>query len=874
MRSALTLLGVLLRDATRHPLQGAVSVLGIALGLSVLIAVFAAGRASRDSFARTFEAVAGRTTHQLLAAGGLEPEALSRALAQDGVIAAQPVIEGVLPVIGWTGRRAEDAPRQDTDLQARFASEPPLRLLGVDPFSVRPFITLEEVEPSSPGAGDPLADRAVFTDFLTVPGAILAPHAWAAERGLARGDTIVVASSGLRRVLPIAGILPETAFPEATSALALADLATADELLGRGGRLDRIDLIVAEGADLSALPAAGETLERPAQRGERAGRLTDAFRMNLLALSTLALLVGSYLVFNAAQFAVVRREPLLGQLRCLGASRGALLSAVVLETAGVGLVGGLIGLAGGSLLARLLVGDVARTVSTLYGFVRPESAAIRPLEALGFVALSVVVAVIAGWLPARDAARTPPRLVGSRSAQEDAFTRRVPQLLMVALAGLVLTAGALLWPTRAKEAGFVAAFGILLMGGALVPPLLSLVLPRLRAFAEARGSVVFALASGEIERSLSRTGIATSALAVALAMAVGVMVMVSSFEREVRTWVESALVADLYVSPFRQEHSVDDARIPPAALEAARRFEGMRRLDTLRARDAVVDGRLIRVLGMDSPGGEALSGRTFLSGSRDAAWGRMLAGEALVSEPFAQRFQREVSDVVSIPARGGELRVRIAGIVRDYALDRGYVLLAEPTYVAAFGDDGIANLALTLDEGTDAALAARRLREDFARAEGSPLIEVVANAALKDEVGIAFQQTFAVTRVLQALATGLALAGIATALASLFLERLREMATLRAVGASLAQVAGLFVAQGGMLAAFAALAALPVGAALSWLLVDVVNVRSFGWGIRLWWPVGDIAQVVLLALAAGVLASLAPWLLARRVDIASALREE
>ena len=130
------------------------------------------------------------------------------------------------------------------------------------------------------------------------------------------------------------------------------------------------------------------------------------------------------------------------------------------------------------------------------------------------------------------------------------------------------------------------------------------------------------------------------------------------------------------------------------------------------------------------------------------------------------------------------------------------------------------------------------------------------------------------TYLLESIATGLALLGIAATLLSLFLERLRELATLRALGASLRSVAGLFMAQGLLIAGVAAVAAIPVGAVLAWLLVGVINLRTFGWTIRMVWPWSDVLATCLLALLAGLVASLAPWVLARRTNVATALREE
>lgn len=858
MRSTLTLLGVLLRDTLRHPLQAAASVFGIALGLAVMVAVHAAGGAARDSFTRTFEAVAGRATHQVLGVGGLEPGSLSRLLAHEGVEAVQPVIDGVAPVLGFaTGGGSP----------ADVAGEPPLKILGLDVFRVAGFAPRPQDAPAIP-PGE-------LGRFVTEPGLILAPEAWAEARGLGPGDRIAVAADGRRKELEILALLPEGLFSEATHDVALADLATADELFGRGGRLDRVDVIAHHHAELATALVAGERVERPAQRGERAGRLMDAFRLNLLALSALALLVGCYLVFNAAEFTVVRRSPLLGQLRCLGATRAALLLAVLCELALQGLLGALLGLAGGWGLARLLVADVALTVSTLYGFVSVDSVVISPTRALVYTSLAVLVTLFAGFLPARDAAWTPPRFVGFRAAAERRFARAARKLLVVGAVAAVVTAVVLLWPTRATWPGYVSAATVLLAAGALVPPLMLLLLPRLRRLCDRLGRTWGSLAAGEVERSLSRTGAATSALAVSLAMAIGVIAMVSSFEREVLLWLDSALRSDLYVSPVGQEQAQADGRVPVEAVALARSLEGARSVELLRGRDALLDDRLIRVIGVQGRRPDQVEKRAFLAGDPEEAIEALYRGAALISEPLANRFELGLGDALVLEGVDGPVSFPVAGVFRDFAMDRGYALLEAEAYLAAFGETGLLNMAMALEPGVDRSEAAERLRRAFASAEGGPfLLDVTASGELREQVKVAFDQTFAVTYLLETIATGLALLGIAATLLSLFLERLRELATLRALGASLKAIAGLFVAQGVLVAGIAAVAAVPVGAILAWLLVAVVNLRSFGWTIRLSWPWEDVAAVCGLALLAGLVASLAPWLLARRTSIATALREE
>ncbi len=153
--------------------------------------------------------------------------------------------------------------------------------------------------------------------------------------------------------------------------LILADIATAQELTGRLGRLDRIDLILPgdEGAvadELRALLPAGAQIVGVEARAGTIEEMTAAFRLNLLALSLLALVVGLFLIYNTMTFSVVQRRPLFGTLRCLGVTRREVFALVVSEALVVGVLGAVLGLGLGIVMGRGAVQAVTQTINDLY----------------------------------------------------------------------------------------------------------------------------------------------------------------------------------------------------------------------------------------------------------------------------------------------------------------------------------------------------------------------------------------------------------------------------------------------------------------------------------------------------------------------------
>jgi putative ABC transport system permease protein len=109
---------------------------------------------------------------------------------------------------------------------------------------------------------------------------------------------------------------------------------------------------------------------------------------------------------------------------------------------------------------------------------------------------------------------------------------------------------------------------------------------------------------------------------------------------------------------------------------------------------------------------------------------------------------------------------------------------------------------------------------------------------------------------------------------AMLLEQERERAILRASGVTRGQLLGLVGLQTGLMGLMAGLLALPLGLAMGRVLIQVINLRSFGWSLQPLTPPGVFADAVLLALAAALLAGLLPAWRSTRIQPASALREE
>ena len=240
---------------------------------------------------------------------------------------------------------------------------------------------------------------------------------------------------------------------QALAGLVVADVATAQELLDRPGRLSRVDLAVPEGAPgeavlarvRAALPPGAEVVSAAA-RSEFVGQLTRAFDVNLTALSLLALVVGLFLAYNTMTFSVVQRRATIGMVRALGVTRAEIVAVILAEALLLGLVATALGLALGVALARGLVQLVTRTINDLYFVVVVRDLAVSPAGLAKGAALGIGATLLAAIVPALEATAAPPGAAVRRVVLETRARRAAPRAAAAGVAswraGALLVAGA------------------------------------------------------------------------------------------------------------------------------------------------------------------------------------------------------------------------------------------------------------------------------------------------------------------------------------------------------------------------------------------------------------------------------------------------
>ena len=813
-------------------------VVGIALGVAVVVGVDIANESASRAFDLSAETIAGRATHVIT--GG--PQGLD---------------EVWYTKIRTTGLEVDSAPVISEYVTSPQLGDATLQLLGIDPFAEPPFRTYLSAEDSVP------VDELVA--FLTRPGAMLLSEDFAERNDLAVGSQITLLYGGNEYPGFIAGLLqPNDEFSRrALEGVLMADIATAQELTGRIGRLDRIDLILPEETDdllaeLQALLPPNVIVSPVESRSGAVQQMTQAFRVNLTALSLLALVVGLFLIYNTMTFSVVQRRSLFGILRSVGVTRGEVFILVIGEALVFGILGAGFGLMLGILMGRGTVQLVSQTINDLFFVITVTDFAIPTVSLLKGLLLGVIATVVTAAFPAWEAASVPPQTALSRSGLESKAARVVYWVVLVGLLAIIGGIGVLLIPTRNLVISFTGTFMIVIGFAMLTPATTSLLMGW-----SSRGSgriwgVLGRMAPREVINSLSRTAIAIAALMVAVSVTIGVSLMVSSFRYTVITWLDQILHGDIYVSAPGAGANRPGGVIDPQALAILEDWQGVQRIDLLRSALVNSPNGPIWISANNNPNDGVEQVYYSTDYPAEEILEAVKQGAVLVSEPLANR--------LGLPRHGGEIELYtnagpqtfpVAGIYYDYASSQGTVIMWLDNYRQLWDDDQITAVALLLEQGVNLDQTADAIR--LALSEEQRLL-VRPNQALREETLEVFDRTFEITRALQLMTTVVAFVGVLGSLLSLQLDKQRQMGILKAIGLTSKQLWGLIALETGLMGAVAGLLAMPTGYVLAIILIYIINRRSFGWSLQMDISPEPFLQALVIAVLAALLAGIYPAL--------------
>ena len=817
------------------------SAFGVALGVASALSIQIINLNALGAFEGSVRAVSGEADLSVLGRLPTFPETLyPRVLADPDVAAA------------WPMYRVDVSLDEEQDLF--------LELIGLDLFAP-PRIPWSEVP------------DARFAPLSTPGWAAVSPEL-ARRRGWEIGDRFEVSSGDRRAELTVGATVDfRRLTPLAGTRMVVMDIARAQHALSGRGLLHQIDVRLRDGADVerararlgASLGPAVDVLA-PEQRRRRASGLLGAFRLNLTALSLVSLFVGGFLIYASTQASLVRRRHEFGLLRSIGSTRGQVLVLVLAEVGLLGALGVLVGLPLGYAVAVRNVDLVSATLSNLYLLEEIETLVLPGWLWVLAAAVGIGGAMAGALGPALDLSRRDPKsLLAAYTLHEKTGVGSF-RLFLAGCATLLAGGAVYLGPARDwRPAGFLLAV-TLLVGLPLMTPWVvrhaTRILPA-RGFGVSYGAKALGL-------RLQTTSFAVAALAVAVSMLIGVTLMIGSFRRTVEIWIDGTLRADVYVTTESWRRARSAATLDDDLVRELRATPGVAHVDRLRQIFVQAGDRRISLAGVEMNLPAEIVRFAMLAGDRERAERRARdEGAVIIGEPLARKAGLWVGDTLRVPGPRGELEFPIAGVYYDYGDESGSAVMDLETMRTAFGPGSINNVALYLDDGVEPAGVVDRVK---ARFRDVPLL-VRSDRDLRAEVFRIFDQTFAVTRLLQAMSLLIAVCGITLTLIVLARERVSELALYRALGARRRQIFGVFLGKGLGMALFGLVMGAVGGLALAAILILVINRAYFGWTIAFHWPWFALAEQSLTIVVAATLASLYPALRASRTPATELSRE-
>jgi putative ABC transport system permease protein len=701
----------------------------------------------------------------------------------------------------------------------------------------------------------------------------------ATREGIEIGDLIGVVGEHPLKRFRVVGINKLGDTSTGGSSSVTLTLPEAQRLTDKVGKFDQISIAADSGASPAELQRrVGRALPPSVQvetGTENAQRETDEIgsdlsflKIALLVFAGISLVVGGFQIFNTFSITVAQRIREFGLLRTLGASRGQILSAVLIEALLVGLAGAVLGLFAGL--------GFAAGINALF-----ESAGIDlPNTGLVFATRTVVVALLLGvgvtmvaaLTPALRATRVTPMAALLEAALPERRRRGRALAVVAGLLGLGGLAMLLIGlfgdiESAGQAAGLMGAgsaailFSTSLYSPRLVKPLASMAgwpLERLRG-------LTGRLARENAMRKPGRTAVTSAALMIGLALVVFVTVFAAGLNRSIASAIDTNLQGDLTVQ------STDGfSPIPNSIAREVSRLEGVGEVGSLRFSYAKVGGEKgqQRISGVDPATIGEVFNFDFTEGSPDAIVD-LTPRQTVVDEAYAKSNDLELGDTLNVlTPTGRRASFEVVAAVKDRTDFLGSFVIDQGAMARSFGETRDTYVLVGIAAEADAAAVEQRVKRLVAGRY--PSAEALDQEELKQSQEEQITGLLNLIYALLALAVIVSIFGIVNTLALSIHERTRELGMLRAVGMTRRQVRRVIRYEAVITALIGAL----LGTALGVLFAALISRPLADEGFELAYPVGQLVVILVLAALAGVVAAIGPARRAAKLDVLDALAYE
>ncbi len=828
-----------LKNLLRHKWRSLATIIGISLGIAAVLATLSVGDNVRLNIAETLKAAAGKA--DLLVTPGAEGRAVFFVDDIYDTVAAVPGVARVYPVLAYRAEPVRDIqlvqdsviPGVDTGFQitgriTEAAADLPAQLL-------------EGALPQAGSAGIALASG------------------FARSRGIAVGEVLEFATPTGSLTFSVSGLLDDSIGYASTNGgrVAITHLKDLQAATRLEGRASYFDIILQEGAALRATQdrlqeTVGETyaVTLPAGSGDIAFGVVDTLQAGLRILAATLMALGGFMAYNTFAAAIVERTREYALLRTICMTKAQVRRLALAESLILSVLGVVAGLALGVLLAY----GIVRLNAVIIGF-EYRRLVIPTYTVMLASGIGVVVALLAGFLPARAASNTPP-LAATRQAI-DAGTISQPHwgwLPLIIGISSALSPWSGLWALLGAVISMIGIFlGVTLLSPWLLKPSILLLKPLLVRFFGVSGKLGadFALRNGV------RNGVAIGTVVIGMGLTVGVGSMVAGINKAIADWVDTTIVGDLFVTspinfPNDFEATISDTFPEVEAVSGV----GIR---IVRYEPAGQDrGRTVALVLVDP---ERFNPETGFGrfqyipnqgNNREGFLALEAGSQVLAANTIRDRFGVSQGDSVRLRTSTGFMDFPVAGIVVDFT-GGGESFVASINDIELFGGGNPDLYVMTVKPGVDPSETRDKLLQVFP----DLYLDVTLNQSYRERILTLTQQTFTTTNALLALAIFIAALGVANTLGMNLVTRQHDIAVFRTLGLTRRAVTKIIFSEGLVVALLGTIIGLGCGLLVSRVITEGANALT-GFRITATTPL----RLILLALFAspilGLLASLFP----------------
>ena len=693
---------------------------------------------------------------------------------------------------------------------------------------------------------------------------------------------------------------------------------TAQRLLGEPGYYSQIGVVAAPGIAQEAIAnritkalhdGRLETVTGKALTNELQKILKNAlkfFNYILVGFAAVALIAGTFVIYNSFSILVAQRTREMALLRAVGALGSQVRASLLLESAVIGLLASVIGAGLGVLLAiglKALFGVLGFDLPSAGVTVRPSAVVVGVIVGFGVTVISAVAPAIRASRIAPLAALRDVAIDRSGTSRSRFFAGMLSLGVVAAciaggvikgkgtgaaligigfLAGIV--AAAVLGPLAAKVLGgpmggrvvgaLVVGIGGLAGLGALGSfvagitknPVAAIIGAALlgvlaRGLIKA-GMAAFSIVGGLARQNAVRNPKRTAGTAMALTVGVGVVTMILTLSSSLTGTFTGAINKQV-----KAEYLISSGRnrgFSPTVIEEIRKLPGVAGVSPWSQSQARIAG----AGGDKSP--VAIDPATLPSvvdlGPTDGRIADLSEPDTIaIARKSANQNHWKVGSILAAELPKGKTKLRVVAIYKNTdGLNSAYYLVSEgfakKWFTSSLVTFGYVKLApgadrKTVEAGANKALIAYPNAE--LKTKKQYIKEVLGNIA----------QLLALIGVMLFLSILISVLGIANTLALSIFERKREIGLLRAIGTTRDQTKGIVRWESMIVSLLGTLAGLILG-----LVFGIAFVKAIGKsaGIKLTLPVQAIG-VIGLAVVVGLVASLLPARRAARTNVLEAL---